>query len=187
MAFRRAGFSLLVLAALMAALVWACGPSIRRTYQSDNAFARCFDMDYRPESTIEEKEQCWSTWLEKHVFNQPPDKVGYARLRLREIADGISTPGPPGEPGSFDRRPTEGPDTGAAEPEKEAPDEKVLATTKTAQEKSCEANCKAVADTCSAACTADAGVNEVCRRACDEGEAWCLKLCADAGAPAASP
>jgi len=94
-----------VVALILVTAGLSCGPSFRRTYQSDNAFLRCFDMDYTPGITIEAKKLCWKTWLNEHVYNQPGDKINYARLRLDEIADGVSVPGPPGPPGEFDKRP----------------------------------------------------------------------------------
>lgn len=84
----------------------SCGPSFRRTAQSDNAFERCFDLDYKPGAPIDQKKACWTGWLAHYVYNQPQDKIAYANLRLKEIADDISVPGPPGPPGSFDQRPT---------------------------------------------------------------------------------
>ena len=42
-------------------LALACGPSLRRTYQSDNAFERCFDFDYNPGKSIGQKRECWET------------------------------------------------------------------------------------------------------------------------------
>ncbi|HUT79449.1 MAG TPA: hypothetical protein VM285_17260 [Polyangia bacterium] len=90
--------SILVGAVLVALILSGpgCGPSLRRTEQSDNAFLRCFDGDYHPGRALAEKESCWSAWLERRVYNQPADKVAYAELRLTELVDGISVPGPPG-------------------------------------------------------------------------------------------
>jgi hypothetical protein len=90
---------------LIAVAAVGCGPSLRRTEQSDNAFLRCFDMDYQPGRTADEKRDCWGRWLERRVHNQPADKLAYAELRLAELADGISVPGPPGPPGAFHERP----------------------------------------------------------------------------------
>ena len=96
-----AGLALLAVAGLAVA---SCGPSFRRTYESDNAFTRCFDLDYRPGVAAGEKTECWNAWLDRHVYNQPQDKIAYARLRLDELARGVSVPGPPGPPGAFDER-----------------------------------------------------------------------------------
>jgi hypothetical protein len=96
-----------------AVLAASCGPSFRRTYESDNAFTRCFDLDYRPGVGPVEKAGCWRHWLDGHVYNQPDDKREYAALRLEELAAGVSMPGPPGPPGAFHRRPAPAPDEGA--------------------------------------------------------------------------
>ena len=91
----------------------SCGPSFRRTAESDNAFTRCFDLDYRPGVGAAEKTDCWRRWRHDHVYNQPEDKLEYAALRLEELADGISVPGPPGPPGAFADRPSPPSDEGA--------------------------------------------------------------------------
>ena len=83
----------------------ACGPSIRRTYQSDMAFERCFDRDYDPQAPDDTKSECWRVWLDQQIYNQPDDKIKYAEMRRVELARGISIPGPPGPPGSFFKRP----------------------------------------------------------------------------------
>ncbi|MCK9460941.1 MAG: hypothetical protein M0R80_15000 [Proteobacteria bacterium] len=105
---RNGRLSTALLACLVAAGAVAaasCGPSFRRTHESDNAFTRCFDLDYRPGVAADERASCWRGWLADHVYNQPDDKVEYARLRLEELEDGVSVPGPPGPPGAFDNRP----------------------------------------------------------------------------------
>ena len=64
-----------VLLSAAALLTQACGPSIRRTHQSDNAFERCFDMDYRPASTPSEKDACWTTWLKSAPFEHDAEDL----------------------------------------------------------------------------------------------------------------
>ena len=99
------GFAAFAALAAAAFAVASCGPSFRRTEQSDNAFTRCFDFDYRPGVAADEKTTCWRRWLDDHVYNQPEDKIAYAKLRLEELGRGVSIPGPPGPPGAFDERP----------------------------------------------------------------------------------
>ena len=184
----RASFKWLLAGLLTAVwLAQACGPSLRRTYQSDNAFARCFDLDYRPGIADAEKELCWQTWLKEYVYNQPGDKVRYANLRLDELAQGISVPGPPGPPGSFDQRPalaSTGPEADAGVPQGDggpvsSPSEakRVIASSDEGKLKRCEENCGSVFDTCQSACTTDAGVEESCAGACDKSRDACLALC----------
>lgn len=173
----RTGFFLLSVVLLAA----ACGPSIRRTHQSDNAFERCFDMDYRPGAPDAEKESCWNTWLSEHVYNQPGDKIRYARLRLDELSEGISTPGPPGPPGEFDRRPDTPPDagvgtvSGASSQRAGAPAQKVVVTSD--DPPLCRSDCDFVFQTCEASCESDAGLNEGCAEACATSRRACLDLC----------
>jgi len=162
-----------------------CGPSIRRTYQSDNAFVRCFDMDYNPGRSIDEKRECWQTWVGEHVYNQPEDKVAYAELRLEEIADGISVPGPPGPDGAFHERPVPpAPDAGvepAPEPKPEPaepkpdPVEEGDAGPAELPASDCEASCKKSYVPCSEACAEAAG--DECAAACEAGYKSCMRDC----------
>lgn len=94
-----------LIASAIIGIAVSCGPSFRRTYQSDASFERCFDMDFNPEESPDLKSQCWREWLDSHIYNQPDDKIRYAEMRRAEIAQGIWVPGPPGYPGTFDHRP----------------------------------------------------------------------------------
>ena len=184
---RHPGFklSLLLTVGFAVALAVACGPSLRRTYQSDNAFKRCFDFDYNPRKSVGQKRDCWETWLADHVYNQPADKVTYAELRLEEIADGISVPGPPGPEGEFDRRPEPPlpePDAGTPEPAEDTPvaaDEADAgvdgAPATTMPEQECEQRCKSSFTPCAEAC-GEPGP-ESCRAACDAGYRGCMRGC----------
>jgi hypothetical protein len=171
---------------LAVAIAAACGPSIRRTYQSDNAFQRCFDFDYNSAKSSDDKRECWSTWLDEYVYNQPEDKVAYAELRLKEIADGISVPGPPGPNGSFDRRPEPVKDvepTGeAVEPAAPADQEPDAGPAEDGDGGAaelpagdCEAACKSSYTPCNESC-AEAESNE-CSTACEAGYKSCMRNC----------
>jgi hypothetical protein len=166
----------------------SCGPSLRRTHQSDNAFLRCFDMDYNPGRSAEQKQRCWSEWLEEHVYNQPEDKTAYAELRLEELAEGISVPGPPGPPGSFDERPrpeeAREPEDFAVEVEprpgsEDEPDPADAGATPLAA-------AGADAGTIAGA-GADAGVSDLpggeCQRMCQSSYEPCAGACRESGAP----
>ena len=177
----------ILVTAVAIALVAACGPSIRRTYQSDNAFARCFDMDYNPARSTDEKRVCWETWLGEYVYNQPADKVAYAELRLDEIGDGISVPGPPGPEGAFDQRPEPPrPDGGVAAedhgepaPEEEPPvaagETEGDAGVTSLPESDCESMCKRSFVPCSEACAE--AESEGCAAACEAGYKSCMRDC----------
>ena len=157
--------------AFITILAWACGPSIRRTYQSDNAFSRCFDMDYNPAASIAAKTHCWSAWKQKYIYNQPDDKQRYAELRLAELAKGISDPGPPGPPGAFHQRPK-------PKPKKSEKPKKETAPQDAAQLGQCEKSCKDAQKTCAEACMTDAGVTPPpCQNACNAGYKTCMRAC----------
>lgn len=185
--------SALVCAAGAAALCLSCGPSLRRTYQSDNAFSLCFDMDYNPGVAAADKQACWQGWLDHRVYNQPDDKARYARLRLEELARGISIPGPPGPDGAFDQRPqpkrvphapSAASPTGAPG-DGDAPRRTLASSAEEPAEgaggpppgSACEAGCKTSRVSCMDACAGDAGVDERCPNACDAGYRSCMKAC----------
>jgi len=75
----------LIIALILSAAPVCCGPSIRQTTRSDNAFIRCFDLDNDRSARVTDKQRCWSEWLEHYVYNQYDDKIGYAQKRLREL------------------------------------------------------------------------------------------------------
>jgi len=170
--------AILVCAAAGAVAIASCGPSIRRTYESDNAFIRCFDLDYRPGIAALEKAGCWRHWLDHHVYNQPDDKVEYAALRLEELANGISVPGPPGPPGVFHVRPaliSENVATSVPAADEQAADGGVDGGTAIAVSGlACEEPCRSSLAACRSACGAGAAR---CTAACDEGYRACMRSC----------
>lgn len=163
---------LLILSAVATALlVTFCGPSLRRTYQSDNAFERCFDMDYNPGKTVEDKTLCWQTWQQEYTYNQPADKISYAELRIDELAKGVSVPGPPGPAGAFDKRPL--PEKGVDFVPDASPDQDAAAY----PTEPCEQTCRDSMNACRITCQTDAGINAKCTEACDAGYKACMKSC----------
>ncbi|MCP4600344.1 MAG: hypothetical protein GY847_07400 [Proteobacteria bacterium] len=174
----------LIITVVAAGLVASCGPSLRRTYESDNAFARCFDMDYNPGADKSDKEQCWASWLQKRTYNQQDDKIRYAELRLEELATGVSVPGPPGSPGAFDQRPKPSNDAGPAADKEEMSSKSAVAEKGEADLPSgsqstmkCEKTCKESLRVCQGVCATDAGVDQNCLKACDAGYRICMKGC----------
>ena len=160
----------------------SCGPSLRRTYQSDNAFERCFDMDYNPGLSVDRKTECWTAWLEKRVYNQPDDKIEYARLRLAELNDGISIPGPPGPEGMFDERPSPGeihqPQTeGLAEAPPMTDGGVADAGIPVTPGQNCEMVCKTAFGACAQVCSGSGSAK--CKEGCDSGYRACMKACFD--------
>ena len=166
--------SFLIAALIGGAVILSCHPSMRRTYQSDNAFERCFDKDYNPATDKAHKEICWSSWLEKRVYNQEDAKVRYAELRLNELSKGISIPGPPGPAGAFDKRPALTLDVDAPNKVSKALPAAPIVKPATAQ---CETSCKKSLDACENVCETDAGTNEDCKKGCNAGHQACTKSC----------
>jgi hypothetical protein len=175
--------AILVCAASGAVAMVSCGPSIRRTYESDNAFTRCFDLDYRPGVAAREKADCWRHWLENHVYNQPEDKTEYAALRLEELANGVSIPGAPGPPGAFNVRPTptsESGDQSVSSAELSVADAGVDGGPTAADMRglACEEPCKASLAACRAACGGGTSTGaSTCAAACDQGYRACMRAC----------
>lgn len=168
----------IVCCALCLALAVSCGPSHRRTYQSDNAFERCFDRDYNPAASIPEKQSCWTTWLNEYVYNQPKDKIDYAALRLSELKEKISIPGPPGPAGALNERPKPTAAQRAEQPAKQRAEQRAKPA---AQDKSgtdeCEQGCKSSRSACEQSCNFDAGVSDQCSEACIAGYRACMSRC----------
>lgn len=180
------------LALCLIVAVSGCGPSIRRTYQSDLAFTRCFDRDYDPDIGAFAKHDCWERWKAEQVINQPSDKLAYADLRLRELDAGVSVPGPPGPPGRFADRPAPDLETPtAARPQKAAPKAAPESAT-SAPSAGCREGCRqslfACQKSCATATPPDAAATSPCGGACDAGFTACMKSCASVvSTPQASP
>lgn len=162
--------------------VAGCGPSLRRTYQSDRAFASCFDRDYDADIELANKRSCWETWLEKRVVHQPSDKVAYAQLRLREIDAGVTVPGPPGPQGKFDQRPAPEIPALKAAPPASSPESTPVGTDDPAPGKACREGCRQSLLACRNAChdtqNPQSESEVLCSSACDSGFTACMKSCA---------
>jgi hypothetical protein len=81
-------------------LALACGPSLRMIHESDSYFERCFSADVDPEIDVETRHACWAQWLEHYTPGQPPDRVSYARSRLRALEAGEVAPSLPDPDGA---------------------------------------------------------------------------------------
>ena len=75
------GLACLVLAA-------SCGASPRMVHQSVTYFELCHSADLDPERTLLERRECWSRWLEHYRTGQPPERIAYARDRMRSLQRG---------------------------------------------------------------------------------------------------
>jgi hypothetical protein len=69
-------------------------------HQSNAYFERCHSADYDPQIQSDLRQACWEAWLEHYTNGQPPEKVEYARRRVRALEEGITVPPLPGLPSS---------------------------------------------------------------------------------------
>jgi len=76
---------------LLAIGALGCAPSIRMVHQSNTFFERCHSADFDARVTTDQREQCWTVWLQHYTLGQNPERLAYARGR---IAGGEVTPMP---------------------------------------------------------------------------------------------
>jgi len=69
-------------------------------HQSNAYFERCHSADYDPTVQANIRQACWAAWLEHYTGGQPPERLEYARRRLRALEEGITVPPLPGLPSS---------------------------------------------------------------------------------------
>jgi len=73
----------------------ACGPSLKQAQRTIESYEQCYGADYDPSVTPEQRRDCWSVWIDEHSKDQPPERVRYAEMRLRQLAvDGSARPLP---------------------------------------------------------------------------------------------
>lgn len=73
----------------------ACGPSLKQAQRSTERYEQCYGADYDPAVSIEQRRQCWSSWLDERVEDYPPERVRYAQMRLDQLSiDGATRPLP---------------------------------------------------------------------------------------------
>lgn len=64
--------------------------------QSTEYFERCHAADLDPRRTVEQRQACWSAWLEHYAGFQSADRAGYAQERLAALGRGEAMPQLPG-------------------------------------------------------------------------------------------
>jgi hypothetical protein len=79
------GLRHLVAATLVAGGLFACGASIRGTYESDVRFEHCMGLDSRPDAKPTLRRACWEEWLSFYTFGQNRDRIDHARLRAKQL------------------------------------------------------------------------------------------------------
>jgi hypothetical protein len=64
----------------------ACGPSLKQAQRSTERYEKCYGADYDPSIALEQRQECWRTWLRGRVDADPPDRVRYAEMRLAQLS-----------------------------------------------------------------------------------------------------
>ena len=68
-------------------------------HQSNAYYERCHSADVDPARSVEQRERCWTAWLEHYSWNQPPRRVRYAERRVVALRHGETVaPLPDAEP-----------------------------------------------------------------------------------------
>jgi hypothetical protein len=75
----------LALGALGALGVGACGPSFQVVYEGDARFEHCYALDETPQTSMEEKTDCWTTWIRSYTYGQTRNRVDYAAARAQTL------------------------------------------------------------------------------------------------------
>ena len=80
---RQIATTLAALAGLGALGVVACGPSFQVVYEGDARFEHCYALDETPQISMQEKSDCWSTWIRSYTNGQTRNRVDYAAMRAK--------------------------------------------------------------------------------------------------------
>lgn len=164
-------------------------------------FEHCYRLDLDPQVVATHREACWQGWLTSFTYGQPRDRIDYARTRLSELKNG--DPSPPTLRTGGDHRPEQrqfylvvpAPTSVHAPPppvatvwreEDAGPGDSASATDagtenlNTPPASSCAESCRSEWETCTAQCTADAGVTDAgtgdCAP-CTKPYSLCMKKC----------
>jgi hypothetical protein len=70
----------------------ACGPSFQVVYEGDARFEHCYAMDESPTVSMQEKSDCWTQWLNGHVYGQTRNRIDYAAMRAKALREAPATP-----------------------------------------------------------------------------------------------
>jgi hypothetical protein len=77
------------LAALALFGLSACGASIHALYEGDVRFEHCMSLDDTGEVKPKIRTACWDEWLKFYTFGQTRDRIEYAKLRMRQLRNGV--------------------------------------------------------------------------------------------------
>ncbi|HTM44598.1 MAG TPA: hypothetical protein VL137_06560 [Polyangiaceae bacterium] len=81
---RSLGFALPPLLALLAP-AFGCGASFEAVYEGNVRFEHCYKLDHDPRIASSHREYCWSQWVQMYTYEQPLDRIEYARRRIRVL------------------------------------------------------------------------------------------------------
>jgi hypothetical protein len=83
----------------------ACGPSLRQAQRSVEQYEACYAADYDPKVSADQRRACWNDWLSDYAKSQPPERIDYAQMRLRQLSsDGSTLPLPDAAPQALIKR-----------------------------------------------------------------------------------
>jgi hypothetical protein len=170
---------------------------VQSIHEGSVRFEHCYRLDLDLEIAPGHREACWKEWLASYTYGQSADRIDYARRRVRALSSGDTSR--PELKIAGERRPEErqfylvvpGPTSLHAPPapiatrvlgaESSAPPSPTLAPsaeppTPKAPEDECAKSCRTSYQSCTAACSADAGSSPVCK-SCDPDYKACMRRC----------
>src|SRR5437868_3840856 len=79
-------------AALLVAVVAACGPSYQALYEGDARFEHCYALEEASLSSMQQRSDCWRDWMLRYTYGQTRDRVEYASARYRALSRAPQAP-----------------------------------------------------------------------------------------------
>ncbi len=70
-------------------LLWGCGASVSKTYESDVRFERCYALDWKADVDSGIRQRCWEEWVTFYAEGQTRDRIEYAKRQMRSISLGL--------------------------------------------------------------------------------------------------
>jgi hypothetical protein len=76
---RRIALALAIVAAV------GCGPSFQVVYEGDARFEHCYALDETAQVSMQDKTDCWTTWIRSYTYGQTRNRVDYAATRAQTL------------------------------------------------------------------------------------------------------
>jgi hypothetical protein len=67
---------------VLALVLVACGPSLRRSQRASSYFEQCYAADIDPHVPDAERRACWMAWKRDYQIGASPERLDYVRERL---------------------------------------------------------------------------------------------------------